>query len=112
MCINPTDEQDYESYSLRMTAHLVENSSVTNFTGTRLNQTTFRLVEEDRHIERPIVYVKLYPTGVVVIDTGCNNPRNAKLPVTNLRQFIETVPIDQNKGMPLNPDGSQNGTSN
>lgn len=105
MCINPADEQDYESYSLRMTAHLVESSSVTSFTATRLNKTTFRLVEDDRHIERPMVYVKLYATCIVVIDTGCNSPRNEELPVTSLRRFIETVPLDQNEGMPLNPDG-------
>ncbi|KAJ5775786.1 uncharacterized protein N7511_000797 [Penicillium nucicola] len=105
MCNPPTDQEDHESYSLRMTAHLVESSSVTSFTATRLNQTTFRLVEDDRHIERPLIYVKQYPTGIVVIDTGCNNPRNAGLPVTSLRKFIETVPIEQNEGMPLNPDG-------
>ncbi|KAJ5542081.1 hypothetical protein N7535_004501 [Penicillium sp. DV-2018c] len=104
MCQKPT-EDDYEAYSLRMTAHLVESSSVASFTVTRLNQATFRLVEDDRHIERPMIYVKLYPNCVVVIDTGCNNPRDAELPVTSLREFIETVPIDQNKGAPLNPDG-------
>ncbi|KAJ5146151.1 uncharacterized protein N7515_000715 [Penicillium bovifimosum] len=105
MCGNPPEEQDYAVYSLRMTAHLVEASSITSFTATRLNQTTFRLVEDDRHIERPMIYVKLYPTCVVVIDTGCNDPMDKSLPVTGLRRFIETVPIHENKGKPLNPDG-------
>ncbi|GAD93463.1 conserved hypothetical protein [Paecilomyces variotii No. 5] len=105
MCISSTVEEDYRSYSIRRTAHLVESSSVTSFTATRLNDTTFRLVEDDCHIERPMIYVKLYEKSILVIDTGCNSPRNAELPVTSLRKFIETVSIEQNQGIPLNPGG-------
>jgi hypothetical protein len=103
MCRN---EEDSQSYSLRMTSHLVNPSNKTSFTVTRLNGSTFRVVEDDKFIERPFIYVKLYSAVIVVIDTGCNAPRYPELPVTTLRSFLETIPVEHNDQKPLNPNGA------
>jgi glyoxylase-like metal-dependent hydrolase (beta-lactamase superfamily II) len=104
MCTG-SNEDENRAYSIRQTAHLITASSTTSFTATHLIGNTFRLVEDDQHIKRPFIYVKVYPAVVVVIDTGCNAPNNPSLPVTSLREFIETVDVEANGGEPLNRDG-------
>ncbi|THV03231.1 Metallo-hydrolase/oxidoreductase [Dendrothele bispora CBS 962.96] len=80
------------------------------FTAIRLTTSTF-LVKETNDIfeEHPHIYVKLVPSSntVLVIDTGCGGQSNDEdVEITSLREFIETFPVIDNNGKPLNPGGS------
>lgn len=79
------------------------------FTCSRLNSSTFRIVEDDIYGEAPFIYVKINLSAIIVIDTGCGprpateaSARNLSL---SLRQFIETHPVMENQDAPLNPNG-------
>lgn len=75
----------------------------TCFTCTRLNETTFVIVEDDKYREVPFVYAKIYPTVVVLMDTGCGGAaKDATVELTSLRAFIETYPVADNGDRPLN----------
>lgn len=78
-------------------------SQTTSFRAARLNSTTFKVIEEDEFGERPIIYVKTYQKVVVIIDAGCDAPRNRKVDVSSLPEFLESVPVIDNGGSPLNP---------
>lgn len=80
-------------------------SPSTCFTCTRLNDTTFLIVEDDKWSEYPFIYAKVYASILVLIDTGCGGAAkdNATVQVTSLREFLETCPVDDNDSQPLNP---------
>ena len=79
----------------------------TCFTCTRLNDTTFLIVEDDIWAEYPFIYAKVYASVLALIDTGCGGAsKDATAKVTCLRAFLETFPVEDNNNQPLNP-GSQ-----
>ena len=78
------------------------------FECSRINTTTFVILERDKYEEYPFIYVKLYdgPPLVVISDTGCGGPDRHQIRSSNhhgLRDFIETSPILPNGDKPLNP---------
>lgn len=78
----------------------------TCFSCTRLNPTTFLIVEDDQWGEMPFIYAKVFPSVIVLVDTGCGGAaRDPSVQLTSLREFIETYPVADNGGIPLNPDG-------
>lgn len=89
---------------------LVEASSPpsTCFTCTQLNPTTFLIVENDQWGEMPFIYAKIYASVVVLIDTGCGGAaRDPSVQLRSLQKFLETYPVQDNGGRPLNPDGGK-----
>lgn len=83
-----------------------DGSPSTCFTCTRLNSSTFRIVEADKYGEFPFVYAKIYDSVIVLIDTGCGGAaRDPHVKLTSLRDFIETYPVEQNDDKPLNSGG-------
>lgn len=79
-------------------------SSKTSFRAVRLNSKTFKVVEEDEFGERPFIYVKVYEKVIVIVDTGCDAPRNRSVEVSSLPEFLESVPVSDNGGAPINPE--------
>jgi glyoxylase-like metal-dependent hydrolase (beta-lactamase superfamily II) len=78
------------------------------FSCRRLNSTTFVITEDDEWREYPNIHVKIYEAAIVVIDTGCGGASmNPHVPRRSLRKFIETLPIKDNNGRPLNPEGER-----
>lgn len=51
--------------------------SDSSFSVTRVNATTFLIVEDDSWGEHPHIYAVLHPTAPLLIlsDTGCDSPR-------------------------------------
>ncbi len=78
------------------------------FSCSRLNSSTFLIVERDQYEEYPFIYVKLCdnPSLVLLSDTGCGGGTDREKNSTNLKDFIETYPIPENGGKPLNPRDS------
>lgn len=84
------------------------NGPSTCFTCTRLNSSTFRIVEADKYGEFPFIYAKVYESAIVLIDTGCGGAsRDPGVELTSLRDFIETYPVEENDGKPLNVEGKK-----
>ncbi|KIW00249.1 uncharacterized protein PV09_08140 [Verruconis gallopava] len=80
----------------------------TCFTCTRLNSTTFRIVEEDRFGEYPFIYVKVTPRALVLIDTGCGGEaKEPRVELKRLRDFLEVYPVEENGDAPLNEGASK-----
>lgn len=80
----------------------------TCFTASRLNSTTFQIVEDDKFLEMPIIYAKVYPSVFVLMDTGCGGAaRDPRVELRSLRRFLETVPVKDNGGAPLNSAGER-----
>jgi glyoxylase-like metal-dependent hydrolase (beta-lactamase superfamily II) len=77
----------------------------TSFFCTKLNATTFLIIEDDSYSEQPHIYVKIYPQVIFISDTGCNSPRQKNKAITSLRHYLETFPAAANNNSPLNPDG-------
>lgn len=78
----------------------------TCFTCTRLNPSTFRIVEADKYGEFPFIYAKVYDSVIVLIDTGCGGAaRDPDVKLTSLRDFVETYPVKENDNEPLNLGG-------
>lgn len=79
----------------------------TVFSCTRLNSSTFLIVESDRYDEHPFIYAKIYqhPSLIVLSDTGCGGGHRqaSRLPPDTLRNFLETYPVVDNGNKPLNP---------
>ncbi|KAI5459568.1 beta-lactamase-like protein [Mariannaea sp. PMI_226] len=70
------------------------------FSCKRLNKSTFMVTENDRYGEFPQIFVKVYPSAVAVIDTGCGgDPNNTQV---SLVAFLETQPIAENGNAPIN----------
>lgn len=80
--------------------------STTCFSCTRLNPTTFLIVEDDQWSEMPFIYAKICPSVLVLVDTGCGGAaKDPSVKLTSLREFLETFPVADNNGLPLNPNG-------
>jgi glyoxylase-like metal-dependent hydrolase (beta-lactamase superfamily II) len=80
----------------------------TCFNCQRLNSTTFIIIEDDKWRESPLIYVKIYSSVVVLIDTGCGGAsRDPDVQLHSLRRFIETYPVAANGSEPLNPSGER-----
>lgn len=80
----------------------------TCFSCTRLNPTTFLIVEDDQYGEMPFIYAKIFSSVIVLVDTGCGGAaRDPSVQLTSLREFIEIYPVADNDGLPLNPDGKK-----
>jgi hypothetical protein len=74
----------------------------------RLNDTTFVIVEDDKWREDPFIYVKVYDSVIVLIDTGCGGAsKDPDVQLKSLRKFIETYPVAANGDKPLNPGGER-----
>ncbi|TVY34048.1 hypothetical protein LSUB1_G007559 [Lachnellula subtilissima] len=77
----------------------------TSFFSSRVNSSTFLIIEDDSYGEQPYIYVKVYPDHLLVTDTGCNSPRSKNRSLISLRQYLETFPLASNNQQPLNPNG-------
>ncbi|KAM5378088.1 hypothetical protein ACJZ2D_004546 [Fusarium nematophilum] len=73
----------------------------------RLNPSTFLVIEHDRWGENPFIYVKIYPSSLVLIDTGCGGKANNPAVSTTLRDFLENGPVSEYDNKPLNPNGGK-----
>jgi len=86
-----------------------ENKGLAAFTARRLTQTTFLIVEwDDIYNEHPFIYAKVVPSAntILILDTGCGGATyNPDISLKCLREFIETIPIPDNHGKPLNDGG-------
>ncbi|RSL89006.1 hypothetical protein CEP52_015048 [Fusarium oligoseptatum] len=81
----------------------------TCFSASRLNDTTFVICEDDKWRENPLIYVKLFPSSLVLIDTGCGGAaKDPTVELTSLRTFIETYSVADNGEEPLNKNGTRN----
>jgi glyoxylase-like metal-dependent hydrolase (beta-lactamase superfamily II) len=70
-----------------------------------LNASTFLVIEDDKWNEEPYIYVKIYPSSLVLIDTGCGGAaKNEAVELTSLREYLETFPVPDNEYQPLNPE--------
>jgi hypothetical protein len=51
----------------------------TSFTASRVNDTTFLVIEDDSYGEQPYIYAKLDPVEHIMIlsDTGCDSPKDS-----------------------------------
>lgn len=88
------------------------------FTATRLTTSTFLIKEfDDIYSEHPLIYATLVPEShqtrsgtILLIDTGCGGASNdPDVQITSLREFIETVDVQDNDGRPLNPIDEEGG---
>lgn len=77
----------------------------TSFFSTRVNSSTFLVIEDDSFGEHPHIYIKCYPEHILLTDTGCNSPRQKGLSITVLKEYLETVPIACYNNEPLNLEG-------
>ncbi|KAH8893616.1 Metallo-hydrolase/oxidoreductase [Thozetella sp. PMI_491] len=85
-----------------------QSTTSTCFTCTRLNASTFLIIEDDKWYEEPYIYVKVYASFLVLIDTGCGGAaKNVAAELTSLREYIETFPVPDNNNQPLNPGSKQ-----
>lgn len=87
----------------------MSKSKTAAFTASRLTPTVFKIVEyDDIYSEHPFIYAKICadPKVIMIVDTGCGGASNdAKVDVKSLREFIETWPVEDNGGKPLNEGG-------
>lgn len=81
------------------------SSPSASFKCSKINSTTFLIVEDDVYRETPFIYAKLHPTEPILIinDTGCNAPRITGQDIDNLKEYLESYPVPANDGKPLNP---------
>src|ERR1700753_2863101 len=78
----------------------------TCFSCSRLNPTTFQIVEDDIWSENPIIYAKITSKAIVLIDTGCGGAaRDPDCSLRSLRLFLETYNVSDNDNRPLNNNG-------
>ena len=68
------------------------------YTCSRLNHTTYLVVQRDKYFEFPFIYVKVFPDIrlAAVIDTGCGSQHAADhhAQITDLKEFIERKVTD------------------
>ncbi|KAH9945245.1 Metallo-hydrolase/oxidoreductase [Epithele typhae] len=80
------------------------------FAARRLTPSTFLIVEvDDVFDEHPFIYAKRVPAArtLVLLDTGCGGrTRRPDVELTPLRVFVETAPVADNGGRPLNARGA------
>ncbi|KAK9465074.1 beta-lactamase-like protein [Lipomyces arxii] len=62
------------------------------FTWKTLNPSTYRVVQNDILKELPFIYVKVYPTLLLLVDTGCgpNHCMDPTVEEKSIRSYIET----------------------
>ncbi|KAF8807028.1 Metallo-hydrolase/oxidoreductase [Phlegmacium glaucopus] len=76
------------------------------FQAIRLTSSTFLIKEyNDIYSEHPHIYAKLVLSSntMLIIDTGCGGASNdPDITIKSLREFIETVKVKDNNGLPLN----------
>lgn len=93
----------------RVSANAPSGTHLPAFTARRLTPSTFLIIEwDDVWEEHPFIYAKIVPAAqtILLLDTGCGGQTtNPDIGLKDLRTFIETVPVDDNKGKPLNPGG-------
>ncbi|EXL39665.1 hypothetical protein FOCG_17720 [Fusarium oxysporum f. sp. radicis-lycopersici 26381] len=77
------------------------------FNCTRLNASTFLIVEHDQWGENPFIYAKFHNFTFILIDTGCGGKANNKNATLTLRDFLENTPVSDNNNKPLNPQGAK-----
>ncbi|KAJ4211593.1 hypothetical protein NW759_012504 [Fusarium solani] len=83
-------------------------AQTTCFSASRLNDTTFVICEDDKWSENPLIYAKLFPNSLVLIDTGCGGAaKDPTVELRSLRAFIETYPVAENEDKPLNKSGTR-----
>lgn len=58
-------------------------------------------------MEYPFIYVKVYPSLLLITDTGCNSPRLPSVRLHSLVHYLETWRLASNNDLPLNPSGSK-----
>lgn len=105
MCPSPRSSEDRTDGIPQQASGKADS---TCFSCSRLNTTTFKIVEDDKWSENPIIYVKIYERVVILLDTGCGGAcRDPAAALTSLRQFIETYPVPDNNGLALNQDGKK-----
>ncbi|KAH7884512.1 beta-lactamase-like protein [Phlebopus sp. FC_14] len=79
------------------------------FIARRLTASTFLITEwDDIFNEHPFIYAKIVPIAqtIMILDTGCGGATyNSDIGLKSLREFIETVDVEDNGGKPLNPQG-------
>lgn len=81
------------------------------FKASRLTSSTFLIEEfDDLYSEHPFIYAKLVPEArtILIIDTGCGGASASPAAngrVWSLREFVETVNIEDNGSRPLNEGG-------
>ena len=89
-------------------AEFLATPPTTCFSATKLNGSTFVIVEDDKWDESPYIYAKLFPSSLVLIDTGCGGAaKDPTVELRSLRKFIETYPVADNGGQPLNENGKR-----
>ncbi|KAK7207386.1 beta-lactamase-like protein [Myxozyma melibiosi] len=61
------------------------------FSWKKLNSSTYRVVQDDSLKELPFIYIKVYPTLLLLIDTGCgpNHCRDPTVSEKSIRSYIE-----------------------
>lgn len=105
---SPSSTSSAANSTMDSTSRDGDNRPSTCFTCTRLNSSTFRIVEADKYGEFPFIYAKVYESVIVLIDTGCGGAaRDPAVKLTSLRSFVETYPVEDNHGRPLNAGGSR-----
>ncbi|KAH7367678.1 beta-lactamase-like protein [Plectosphaerella cucumerina] len=72
------------------------------FTCEKLNSTTFVLEEHDRWSENPLIYAKVLPETIILIDTGCGGSKQTPGIEGTLKDFLENTPVKANNSRPLN----------
>jgi len=78
----------------------------TCFTASRVGNSIFKIVEDDIYSEQPIIYVRIYYSVILVIDSGCGGAaRDPTVTIKSLRMFLETWPVADNGNRPLNNGG-------
>lgn len=75
----------------------------TTFSCSRLNKSTFLIIQDDQYEEYPYIYVKILeiPGVIILIDTGCRPASEDAR--HSLCAFIEHSAIVANNNQPLNP---------
>ncbi|PSN70816.1 Metallo-hydrolase/oxidoreductase [Corynespora cassiicola Philippines] len=74
------------------------------FQSSKLNSTTFLIIEADDYKENPFIYVKVLEKYVVLIDTGCGGVPG-RIETTSLKAYIESHPLAFADNQPINPGG-------
>jgi hypothetical protein len=78
----------------------------TCFAASRVGNSIFKIIEDDIYSELPIIYVRIYYSVILVIDTGCGGAaRDPNVTIKSLRMFLETWPVADNGNRPLNNGG-------
>ena len=74
------------------------------FQSSKLNSTTFLIIEADDYKENPFIYAKVLEKHVVLIDTGCGGVPG-RIETTSLKAYIESHPLAFADNQPINPGG-------